>query len=129
MSFHRFIRALLEGNTFRIFGTGEQTRDFTYVGDAADVTITALEKGVPGTAYNVGGGTRVSLKEVVDIMVRLTKCEPKVVYQDFEKGDMMHTMADTVLAKKDLEYAPAVAIEDGLAAEIEWMRTVLESEA
>lgn len=128
MSFHRFIRALLEGTTFRIFGTGEQTRDFTYVGDAADVTIDALEKGNPGTAYNIGGGNRVSLGEVVDTMVRLTKCEPKVVYQDFEKGDMMHTMADTVLARRELGYTPAVDIEEGLAAEIEWMKAVLESE-
>lgn len=128
MSFHRFIRALLEGTTFRIFGTGEQTRDFTYVGDAADVTIAALETGKPGTAYNIGGGNRVSLREVVDSMVRLTGCKPNVTYQDFEKGDMMHTMADTVLAREELGYLPAVDIEEGLSAEIDWMRSVLERE-
>ena len=124
MSFHRFIRALLEGTTFRIFGTGEQTRDFTYVGDAADVTIDALEKGKPGTAYNIGGGNRVSLKEVVDAMVRLTECDPKIVYQDFEKGDMMHTLAETSLALRDLEFSPATGIEEGLEAEVRWVETL-----
>ncbi len=126
MSFHRFIKAMLTGETFRIFGTGEQSRDFTYVGDAVEVTINALTAGTPGTAYNVGGGNRVSLKEVVAIMARLTGAEPRIVYQEFEKGDMMHTMADASLAAEDLGYAPKVGIEEGLAAEVEWLRGVLD---
>lgn len=126
MSFHRFIRAMYLGETFRIFGTGEQTRDFTYVGDAAAVTVDALEAGAPGGVYNIGGGNRISLRDVVDIMARVTDAEPKIVYQDFEKGDMMHTMADAGLARRELNYAPRTGIEEGLRAEADWLRTFLD---
>lgn len=126
MSFHRFIRAMLLGETFRIFGTGEQTRDFTFVGDAADVTIAALTKGSPGGVYNIGGGNRISLKEVVELMAEVTGARPSVEYQAFEKGDMMHTMADTELAGRELGYAPQTGIEEGLRAEAAWLKSFLE---
>ena len=118
----------LTDETFRIFGTGEQTRDFTFVGDIVDVTIAALTAGPPGMAYNIGGGNRVSLKHVVDLMAKLTGAVPRIEYEPFEDGDMMHTMADTSLAGRELHYAPSTGIEDGLAAEIEWMKKLLEKE-
>jgi UDP-glucose 4-epimerase len=126
MSFHRFIRAMLLDETFRIFGTGGQTRDFTYVGDIADITAAALKSGSPGGVYNIGGGNRVSLKHVVDLMARLTDSRPRIQYQDFEKGDMMHTMADTELAGRELNYTPRTGIEEGLQAEIEWLKKLLD---
>jgi UDP-glucose 4-epimerase len=128
MSFHRFIRAMLTGGSFRIFGTGEQTRDFTFVEDAAEVTIAALTEGSTGSVYNIGGGNRVSLKEVVDLMAKLTGCEPRFEFQDFEKGDMMHTMADTTFAGEELGYSPRTGIEAGLEAEIRWMQKLIERE-
>jgi nucleoside-diphosphate-sugar epimerase len=128
MAFHRFIRAMLTDETFRIFGTGEQTRDFTFVGDIVDVTIAALTAGPPGMAYNIGGGNRVSLKHVVDLMAKLTGAVPRIEHESFEDGDMMHTMADISLAGRELHYAPSTGIEDGLAAEIEWMKKLLEKE-
>ena len=126
MSFHRFIRAMLTNGTFRIFGTGEQTRDFTYVGDAARVTIDALKEGPTGLVYNIGGGNRVSLKEVIDHMARITGADPNMEFQGFEKGDMMHTMADASLAREHLKYSPETTIEEGLEAEVRWMRDRVE---
>lgn len=128
MSFHRFIKAMLTGGSFRIFGTGEQTRDFTFVEDAAEVTMNAVSSGEAGGIYNIGGGNRVSLKEVVDLMASLTSSTPDFKFQDFEKGDMMHTMADASLARKELGYEPRTGIEAGLRAEIEWLKKVLEKE-
>jgi UDP-glucose 4-epimerase len=128
MSFHRFIKAMLTGGSFRIFGTGEQTRDFTFVEDAAEITIAALAEGSTGAVYNIGGGNRVSLREVVDLMAKLTGSEPRFEFQDFEKGDMMHTMADTTLAGEELGYSPRTGIEAGLKAEIRWMEKLVERE-
>lgn len=128
MSFHRFIKAMLTGGSFRIFGTGEQTRDFTFVEDAAEVTMNAVVKGEAGSVYNIGGGNRVSLKEVVDLMAALTGTTPDFQFQDFEKGDMMHTMADASLAREELGYLPQTGIEAGLKAEIDWLKRLIEKE-
>ena len=64
MAFHRFIRAALDGEPITLYGDGEQTRDFTFVTDAVAATIAAGERGVPGRAYNIGGGSRVSVNQV-----------------------------------------------------------------
>jgi UDP-glucose 4-epimerase len=125
MAFHRLIRALLRGERFTVFGTGEQTRDFTYVDDIAEATWRALNGGTPGEAYNIGGGNRVSLNRVIELLSGITGREALVDRRDFERGDMMHTVADATLAAEDLGFRPATAIEDGLAREVAWLRSVL----
>jgi nucleoside-diphosphate-sugar epimerase len=71
MGFHRFIRAAIDGRPITLYGDGEQTRDFTFVKDAVAATIAAGERGVNGRAYNVGGGSRVSINHVLDIIGRV----------------------------------------------------------
>ena len=65
MAFHRFIRAALAGQPITLYGDGEQTRDFTFVGDIAAATMAAGDRGRPGAVYNIGGGSRVSINEVL----------------------------------------------------------------
>ena len=71
MAFHRFIRAAVRGESIVLYGDGEQTRDFTYVGDAVSATIAAAERGLPGRAYNIGGGSRVSMNDVIKMIERI----------------------------------------------------------
>ena len=71
MAFHRFIRASLDGQPITLYGDGEQTRDFTFVADAVAATMAAGDRGVPGRAYNIGGGSRVSMNKVIDIIGRV----------------------------------------------------------
>jgi len=78
--------------------------------------------------YNIGGGNRVSLKEVVELMAALTSTKPDFQFQDFEKGDMMHTMADATLAREELGYLPRTDIEAGLKAEIDWLKRLIGKE-
>ena len=68
MAFHRFMRASAEGRPIDVFGDGDQTRDFTFVSDAVDATIAAARRGIPGRAYNIGGGSRVTLNQALDIL-------------------------------------------------------------
>jgi UDP-glucose 4-epimerase len=70
MAFHKFLRATLQGDPITLYGDGEQTRDFTYVADIASATATAATRGVPGRVYNVGGGSRVSVNDVLQIIQR-----------------------------------------------------------
>jgi nucleoside-diphosphate-sugar epimerase len=123
MGFHRFIRAALAGEAITLFGDGEQTRDFTFVTDAAAATAAAGVRGVPGRAYNIGGGSRVSINQVLDIIGRVAGQPLKVRREPPQKGDMRDTFADTSLAQADLGFAPAVTLEEGIEAEYRWLST------
>jgi nucleoside-diphosphate-sugar epimerase len=121
MAFHRFIRASLDGTPITLYGDGEQTRDFTYVADAVAATIAAGIRGVPGRAYNVGGGSRVSMNHVIDIIGRVAGKPLEVRREPVQKGDMRDTYADTSLARADLGFAPSVSLEQGIEAEYRWL--------
>jgi len=125
MGFHRFLRATLEGRPLTLFGDGAQTRDFTFVQDAVSATIAAALLGVPGRVYNIGGGSRVSVNDVLDLIGRVVGRRPTVTVEATQKGDMRHTWADTSLARADLKFAPRVSLEEGLTAEYRWLAALL----
>ncbi|MEO8257325.1 MAG: NAD-dependent epimerase/dehydratase family protein [Acidobacteriota bacterium] len=121
MGFHRFLRATLRGEPISLFGDGEQTRDFTFVADAVSATIAAGTRGVPGRVYNIGGGSRISVNGVLEMIGRVTGRQPLVNADPAQKGDMRHTYADTSLAEADLGFNPTVTLEEGLTAEYKWL--------
>jgi len=125
MGFHKFLRATLQRQPIALFGDGEQTRDFTYVHDAVSATVAAAARGVPGRVYNIGGGSRVTVNHVLEIIGRVSGRQPIVQVEASQKGDMRHTYADTSLARADLHFAPSVTLEQGLAAEYQWLAELL----
>jgi UDP-glucose 4-epimerase len=127
MGFHRFIRAALTGQPITLFGDGEQTRDFTFVDDIVAALIAAAERGQAGGVYNVGGGSRVSINEVLAIIERVTGRALDIRREPAQKGDMRDTFADTTRAKTDLGFAPSTSLEQGLRAEAEWLSTLLNT--
>ena len=126
MAFHRFLRAVLRDEPITLYGDGEQTRDFTFVSDAVAATIAAAERGVPGTSYNIGGGSRVSMNNVVRIVERITGRSLRITREGAQKGDMRDTYADTSLARKDLGFAPRVTLEEGIEAEYRWLSSTVK---
>jgi UDP-glucose 4-epimerase len=122
MAFHRLFRRALDGEEFPLFGDGHQTRDFTYVSDAVEATLAAAERGRPGGVYNIGGGSRVPLLEVIREIEKLTGTRIRLRREASQKGDMRDTYADTNAARADLEYRPRVGLADGLKAEWNWLR-------
>jgi nucleoside-diphosphate-sugar epimerase len=125
MAFHRFLSALLAARPLSLYGDGEQTRDFTFVEDAVAATVAAGERGTPGAVYNVGGGSRVSMNQVIDVMARCTGRTPDVRRSAPQKGDMRDTFADTARARADLEFVPKVTLDEGIHAEYQWLATSL----
>jgi len=121
MAFHRFITAALKDRPIALYGDGEQTRDFTFVSDAVAATIAAGERGVPGRAYNVGGGSRVSMNDVLHILERIAGHPLQVAREATQKGDMRDTYADTTLARRELGFEPRVSLEEGIEAEYRWL--------
>jgi nucleoside-diphosphate-sugar epimerase len=125
MGFHRFLRATLLDQPITVYGDGEQTRDFTFVHDAVHANVAAAARGVPGRVYNIGGGSRVSINEVLDMIGRVSGRRPRVTVDPAQKGDMRHTYADTSLARADLGFVPTVGLEEGLTAEHAWLKELL----
>jgi UDP-glucose 4-epimerase len=125
MAFHKFLRATLLGDPITVYGDGEQTRDFTFVADIASATAAAAVRGVPGRVYNIGGGSRVSVNDVLQMIRRVSGRQPLVTVDESQKGDMRHTWAETRLARTDLGFVPSVELEEGLAAEYQWLTGIL----
>jgi nucleoside-diphosphate-sugar epimerase len=126
MGIHRFIRAALVGQPISLFGDGEQTRDFTFVDDIVAATMAAGERGRPGAIYNIGGGSRVSINELLAMIGRLTGRTLDVHRLPAEKGDMRDTFADSSRAQADLGFSPSHSLEDGLKSECAWLARLLD---
>jgi UDP-glucose 4-epimerase len=120
MAFNIFCRSLLSGRPVVLFG-GEQTRDFTYVEDVVRATRAAgVRPQAVGGIYNIGGGSRVSLVEVVELLGELSDRPLVIERGDRQTGDVRDTAADISAAALDLGYAPTVRIDEGLQAEWAW---------
>ncbi|MFL6018539.1 MAG: NAD-dependent epimerase/dehydratase family protein [Gaiellaceae bacterium] len=120
MAFTRIARALGGGAKFTVFGTGEQSRDVTYVADAVAATVAAMERGSAGAVYNVGGGSETSLREAIAIAERLSGRSLDARYDVVAVGDVRRTSADTSRARRELDWQPRVSLEEGLRAQLAW---------
>ena len=126
MAFHKFFRAIFTGKEIPQYGDGQQTRDFTFVSDAVAANLAAAEHSEPGGVYNIGGGSRVSLAHCLEAMGRVAGAEPRIRILPRQHGDVTHTAADITRARKVLRWEPQIALEDGLAAEAQYVRQLIE---
>jgi nucleoside-diphosphate-sugar epimerase len=120
MAFTKIVRALAEETPFPVFGTGEQSRDVTYVVDAVAATLAAMEKAPSGTAYNVGGGSETTLNDAIAVCERLAGRALNRRSAEAAAGDVRATSADITSARNDLGWGPRTALEDGLRAQLRW---------
>ena len=123
MAFHLFLRAMHEGRPLEMYGTGNQTRDFTFVDDIVGGIVRAVD-GRDGAVYNLGGGSRVTLLEAIRTLERVSGLSAQVHGEAVQAGDVEHTWADLTRAREDLGYTPQVGLEEGLRREAEWYRTL-----
>jgi nucleoside-diphosphate-sugar epimerase len=121
MGFHRFIRAVLEGGSIPVYGDGSQTRDFTYVSDIID-GVEAAASAPDGSVLNLGGGSRVSLADVLDLLGEVMGQEVRLDHRERQAGDVRDTSASLEESGRVLGYAPEVGLAEGLAREVAWMR-------
>jgi nucleoside-diphosphate-sugar epimerase len=127
MAFRRFFEAVYAGEPIRVFGDGEQTRDFTFVGDAVRANLLAMSAPFRAEPVNVGGGRRVSLNEVLELVGRITGRRVRVVRVARQPGDARHTGADGARAEALLGYKPEVDLEAGLARQAAWIAQLVDS--
>jgi nucleoside-diphosphate-sugar epimerase len=120
MAFSRLVRAGLRGELFELYGDGTQTRDFTYVSDIVGAMRDAALSPFTGVA-NIGGGSRTSMNEVIDIVSALAG-EPEIRRLPNVRGDVRDTAADTRTAFEGFGYVPRVSLREGLASMVEAAR-------
>ena len=120
MFFRRVCDALLDGGPFEIYGSGEQSRSFTEVRDAADATIVAMERAPAGALYNVGGGDEASMLEAIALLERISGRTLDVTHVDAAKGDVRRTKADVSRIREALGWEPWTSLSDGLTRMWSW---------
>jgi nucleoside-diphosphate-sugar epimerase len=110
-----FITALLAGRRPVIFGDGDQSRDFTYVDNAVQANLLAIDAaGIGGGIYNVACGERVSLNRLLAELRDLLGSDVEAVHEPSRAADVRHTLADLSRARTDLGYEPSVLLRQGL---------------
>jgi nucleoside-diphosphate-sugar epimerase len=118
-----FISALCDGKPPKIYGDGEQTRDFTYVANVVDGVLRACHaQGASGEVVNVATGGRISLNQLFRTVRDLVGASVEPIYEDLRAGDVRDSQADTQKAKALLGYEPIVPFEEGLERTIAWYR-------
>lgn len=123
MALSRFLFAALRGRPVDVYGDGGQQRDMTFVSDAVEATVAALS--APAGVYNVGGGNRASVGDMISVVKRVTGAEFEVRHGPEAEGDVRSTWADSARAERVLGYSPRVGLEEGVAAQAEWAARAL----
>jgi UDP-glucuronate 4-epimerase len=120
MFLRRVCDALLAGDTFEIYGSGAQSRSFTYVDDAVGATVAAMDRAPGGALYNVGGGDEASMLEAIELLERVSGRTLDVHHVGPARGDVSRTKADVVRIGAALGWAPRTSLAKGLEAMWSW---------
>ncbi|MEM7305705.1 MAG: SDR family oxidoreductase [Planctomycetota bacterium] len=119
-----FASALLEGRPVTIFGDGQQSRDFTFVDNAVQANLLAMDADLdePGAVINVGTGERVSVLDLYRRMAELLGSDAEPELAPPRAGDVRHSLASLDRARALLGYEPVVGWKDGLETTVDWYR-------
>ncbi|TML23573.1 MAG: NAD-dependent epimerase/dehydratase family protein [Actinobacteria bacterium] len=120
MAVARIVDALARGAPFELYGDGSQSRSFTYVADAVDGAIAAMERAPAGAVYNVGGGAEATMREAIDALERISGRTLELLERPVAKGDVRRTAADTTAIARDVGWRATTPLDDGLQAQWEW---------
>ncbi len=122
MAFHRFCKAIIEHQPIRIFGDGQQTRDFTYIDDVVEANIRTAELNTAaGEVINIAGGSHVSIEHAIQLLQEISGLPVQVTYENKQPGDVGGTFGDTERAKRLIHYNPRFSLREGLAKEFAYL--------
>ena len=114
------LSCLLEGRPFELHGDGMQSRSFTFVDDAVEATILAMERAHVGAVFNVGGGEEVSMLEAIETLGRISGRRLELITAPRRLGDQRRTAADTTRIREALGWTATTPFAEGLEAQWRW---------
>ena len=114
MAINKFVRSILNDEEIVIYGDGNQSRDFTYIDDVLDALILSAESDVKGEVFNVGGGSRISINDLIKEIEKISKCNAVISHSTKQNGDVKDTFADLTKINKYLNWKPKISIQEGL---------------
>lgn len=124
-----FIWAALRGEPLVVFGDGNQSRDFTFVGSVVDVLADCVTRTVSCAGpVNLAFGTRTSLNDLIFMLSALLGRELDVVHHPVRNGDIRHSQASTAALRELFPYIHRVSLEEALCRTIEWMEALVTAE-
>jgi UDP-glucuronate 4-epimerase len=118
MAFSRFLDCALAGRKLPVNGDGRQVRDFTFVADVVEATISALD--APGGVYNVGGGEEASVRDAIALLEDVSGRRLDVTYGPPATGDMQRTKADTSRFERATGWRATTPLRSGVEAHWSW---------
>lgn len=121
MAFTKFLLAAIRNKSLTIFGNGNQTRDFTFIDDIINANVLAMNSKTNGEIINIGGGHVISVNDILEIIENITSKKLKILYLENQKGDVKHTKASILKARKKLKYKPKTKIQKGIKSEYEYL--------
>jgi UDP-glucose 4-epimerase len=119
----KFITCMLDGRSPTVFGTGEQSRDFTYIDNVVQANLRAAgapAERIAGRTFNIAAGKRFTLNQVVALLSEITGYRGPVLYDRARVGDVEHSLADIGAAAEAFGYRPEVPFEEGLRRTVAW---------
>jgi len=117
-----FIARAMRGEPLTIFGTGDETRDFTFVGDTVQGTIAAAQvAAVEGETFNLGTGRQTTIRDLATLINEYFDNPGGIAYQESRSWDhIKHRQADVSKARRMLGYDPSTTLEEGLQITCAW---------
>jgi len=113
----KFLENISNGKSPIIYGDGTQTRDFVFVDDVADANLLAMKSNSSGKFINVGTGIKISIRELAEMIIKISKQNIKPIYVDAKEGDIKNSQADITVSYELLKWSPKTKIED-------WLKTM-----
>ncbi|MFA5104867.1 MAG: GDP-L-fucose synthase [Candidatus Margulisiibacteriota bacterium] len=121
----KFIEAKKRGdNSITAWGTGNASREFLYVEDAAEGILLAAEKYNKSDPVNLGAGFEIKIKDLVDLIAKLTDFKGKVIWDTTKPDGQPRRMLDVSRAKKEFGFKAQTSFEEGLKNTIEWYKRI-----
>jgi nucleoside-diphosphate-sugar epimerase len=118
MAFAKLIDATLEGREFELYG--DASRSFTFVADAVEATIAAMERAPSGALYNVGGGEEATMREAIALLEGVSGRDVALRELPRARGDARRTSADVSRIANELDWRPQTTLAAGLEAQWRW---------
>jgi UDP-glucuronate 4-epimerase len=127
LAIHKFTRLIAHGQPVELYGDGTTSRDYTWIDDIIDGVVATVDRQARDAApafrvYNLGGSQGTSLRELVDRIASALGKDPILSWKPFQPGDVVRTLADVTLARRELGYAPKVSVAEGIPRFVSWWR-------